>query len=443
MYDDLTSAVEADFPRARVSLESLIRIPSVSAAGFDPAHVRASAEATAALLTEAGAKDVQLLELGDAHPAVYGIVPGPDTAPTVLLYAHHDVQPPGPPEEWDTPPFEPVEIDGRLHGRGSEDDKAGVALHAAVIRAFGTTPPVTIKLFIEGEEEIGSSHLPAFLEAHADDLAADVIVIADSANFDVGKPALTTSLRGLVDCIVEVRTLEWAVHSGGFGGVAPDALTVLSRIIATLHDEQGNVAIEGLLSEDSPLERTEAEFRELSGVLEGVELMGSGSIPGRLWNKPAIAVLAIDAPPVGHAINQLVPVARAKISLRIAPGDDPLAAMDKLVSHIDHAPAWGAEVAVTPGGTGDAFSLDATGPAYDAFRIGMEAAYGTPAVEAGQGGSIPFVAAFQERYPAASILLTGVADPGGRAHGPNESLSLADFKSGILAEAIALQILGG
>ncbi len=442
MFEHLEAAVDADFATTIRTLEELVGIPSVSAAEFDPAQVRSSADAAVGLLAAAGALDVRLLELDGVHPAVLAEAPGPQGAPTVLLYAHHDVQPPGPSDEWDTPPFELVEKDGRLYGRGSSDDKAGVAQHAATIRAFGGKPPVSIKVFLEGEEEIGSDHLPEFLDAYSSELAADVIVIADSANVELGTPSLTTSLRGLTDCTIEVRTLEGAVHSGGFGGVAPDALTVLARILATLHDEDGNVAVPGLHWGESALEQTEEQFRSECGVLDSVELTGSGSIAGRLWNKPAIAVLAIDAPPVAEAITQLVPVAVAKVSLRLAPGDDPARAANALVTHLETAPAWGAEVTVTQGALGDPFELEAVGPAYDAFREGLEHAYGVPTVEVGQGGSIPFVAAFQDRYPDAAILLTGVADPGCKAHGPNESVSIADFKSGILGQVIALQILG-
>lgn len=442
MHDDLRTAVEADFPTALASLEDLIRIPSVSAPGYDPAEVRRSAEASARLIEAAGASGVQLLELDGAPPAVYGEVHGPKGAPTVLLYAHHDVQPPGPAAEWTTAPFQPEIREGRLHGRGSSDDKAGVAMHAAVLRVFDGSPPVNIKLFFEGEEEVGSRHLPDFLDAYSELLAADVIVIADSGNFDTGVPALTISLRGLVDCIVEVRTLDAAAHSGMFGGPVPDALTSLARILATLHDETGAVAVEGLHWDDSDLELDEGLFREMAGVIDELELTGSGSITGRLWNKPAISVLAIDAPAVDHAINQLVPVARAKVSLRLAPGENPDRAMEALTRHLEAAAPWGSRVTVTRGAKGEAFALDTTGPAYDAFRAAFTEAYGSETVEIGQGGSIPFVAAFEQRYPRASILLTGVADPRCGAHAPNESLDLGDFKAGILGEAIALRLLG-
>ena len=442
MHDDLRSAVDDLFPSLQNTLETLVRIPSISAPGFDSSEVRRSAEVVASLLSEAGFQDVRLLEVEGAHPAVFAEIPAPEGAPTVLLYAHHDVQPVGNLSDWDRDPFEPVELDGRLLGRGSSDDKAGIDVHLGAVMVHGGRPPVGVKVIVEGEEEVGSTHLGDFLAGYRDQLEADVIVIADSGNWRIGQPALTTSLRGLVDCTVEVRTLRYAIHSGQFGGVIPDALTVLSRLLATLHDGDGNVAIPGLVvSESDDLDLTEAELREQADTVTGLELIGSGSLTSRMWTQPAIAVLAIDAPPVSDAVNALVPAARAKVSLRIAPGDSPERAMSTLVAHLEQHVEWGAEVIVTPGATGDAFALETTGRTTDAFRTAFEEAWGREPVDMGVGGSIPFVAAFSEAYPEATILLTGVADPTSRAHGPNESVELDDVKKGTLAEAIALRLL--
>lgn len=442
MHNDLRDAVDRLMPALREDLDSLVRIPSVSAPGYDPGEVRRSADFTASLLSTAGFGDVQTLEIEGAHPAVFAYIPAPDGAPTVLLYAHHDVQPPGPAHEWETEAFEPFERDGRVYGRGTSDDKAGIVVHTGAIRAFDGTPPVGVKVLIEGEEEIGSAHLGDFLEKYHELLAADVIVIADAGNWAVGTPTLTTSLRGLVDCVVEVRTLKHAVHSGGFGGAIPDAITTLARLLATLHDANGEVTVPGLVaSDETALDLTEAELRTQALPVDGIELIGSGSIASRLWTKPAISVLAIDAPPLSEAINQLVPVARAKVSLRIAPGDDPQRAMGSLAKHLESQVEWGAQVTITPGSTGEAFELDTTGPAYDAFREAFSAAWDAETQEMGVGGSIPFVADFAERYPDAPILLTGVADPISRAHGPNESLDLDELRNGVLAEAIALRLL--
>lgn len=442
MHDDLISAVNADFAQIRADLESLVRIPSVSAADFDPSEVHRSAEAVRELLQDSGLENVRLLELDGAHPAVFGEVPAPPGAPTVMLYAHHDVQPPGPDELWDTPPFEPTERNGRLFGRGASDDKAGIAVHLGAIRAHAGKPPVGVKVFVEGEEEVGSAHLEDFLREYTELLAADAIVIADSENWRVGEPALTVSLRGLVDCTVEVRTLRSAVHSGGFGGAVPDALTALCRLLATLHDDAGNVAVAGLVSGgDTPIDMDEAELRSDAGTVPGLELLGTGSITERLWRKPAVSVLAIDAPPVAKAINALVPAARAKVSMRLAPGQKPAAALAALRSHLETNAPWGAEVTVTDGSSGEAFDLNTTGPAYDAYREAFEIAWGRAAVDIGQGGSIPFVAAFSELFPDAAILLTGVGDPTTAAHGPNESVNLDELRRSTIAEAIALRLL--
>ena len=443
MHQDLAAFVEADFARTRGDLEDLVRIPSVSAADFDAAQVRRSAGAVVDLLSGSGLSGVRLLEIEGAHPAVYGEIEGPEGAPTVLLYAHHDVQPPGPAEEWQTEPFQPTEREGRLYGRGAADDKAGVVMHAAAIRAQQGEIPVGIKVFVEGEEEVGSTNVEAFLTEYGDLLAADVVVIADSGNWRQGVPSLTTSLRGLVDVVVEVRTLDTAVHSGTFGGPVPDALTVLSRIIATLHDNEGNVAVVGLVSGDADgLGLTDDEFRNQVGIVDGVELIGTGSITARRWRKPSISVLAIDAPPISHAINQLVPMARAKISMRLAPGQDPEEAMAALTEHIESAVPWGARVAVTDGASGEPFEADTDGEVVTIFSDALAAGYGNDVVQVGVGGSIPIVSAFQAAHPEASIVLYGVADPTSRAHGPNESLSLQDLRSGILSEAIALRMLG-
>ena len=442
MHQDLVAAIDRLFPSLQQSLESLIRIPSVSAAEYDSDQVRRSAHATAELLRDAGLGNVRLLEIDGAHPAVFGEIPAPTGAPTVLLYAHHDVQPPGPSEEWDAEPFEPVVVDGRLYGRGSSDDKAGIIVHLGAIRAFAGSLPVGVKVFVEGEEEVGSDHLGDFLETYRDQLAADVIVIADSGNFDIGMPSLTTSLRGLVDVEVEVRVLENAVHSGMFGGVVPDALMSMSRLLATLHDDAGEVAVAGLAVADlATPAMPEDRLRDAIGLVEGVRLIGSGSLTNRIWAKPAVSVLAMDAPPVAEAINQIVPVARAKVSLRIAPGQDVALAMEALVAHLENNAPWGAQVTVTRGVRADAFRLDTTGAVYDAFRTAFAAAWETEPVEIGVGGSIPFVPAFAQLYPDATILLTGVGDPSSRPHGPNESLDLDELRRGTVAEAIALRLI--
>jgi len=443
MHEDIRNAVQEDLDLTRSELEAMIEIPSVSAPGYDAADVVRSAEFVASLLRGVGLDGVRLLELDDAHPAVYGEKVASVDAPTVLLYAHHDVQPPGPSDQWETDPFTPVERDGRLYGRGSSDDKAGIALHLGTVRALGDNPPVNIKFFIEGEEEIGSRHLIDFLDAYADLLAADVIIIGDVGNWAPGVPGITTSLRGLVDCIVTARTMKYAVHSGSFGGVYPDAIAALARTLAGLHHDDGSVAVAGLVSDvaDGP-DITKEELDGQVLPVAGAELIGSGTLTSRMWRQPAISVLAIEAVPLGEAINQIVPEARAKVSMRIPPGQDAQEAIDALIAHLRASAPWGIELDIEQGSTGEAFELDTSGPAYDAYRTGMLEGYGAAAVEMGVGGSIPFVAAFSERYPDAEVLLVGVADPSSRYHGPNESLELADLESAIVAQAIALTQIG-
>lgn len=444
MYDNLRSRIASDIGRTQTELENMVRIPSVSAPGYDPAEVRRSAEFVADLMRSSGLDGVTLLEIEGAHPAVFGEKRGPEGAPTILLYAHHDVQPPGPHDQWETPPFEPHEQSGRLFGRGSSDDKGGIALHLASIRAFHGDAPVHIKMFIEGEEEIGSEHLEEFLHTYSELLSSDAIIIGDAGNWRVGVPGLTTSLRGLVDCTVTVRTLKYAVHSGSFGGTYPDAITSLARLLSRLHNDDGSVAVPGLIERDAdPLDLTKTELDEQMIPVEGLQLVGQGSLTSRIWMKPSISVLAIEAVPLGEAINQIVPEARAKVSMRIPPGQDTAEAYAALKDHLEQSAPWGAEVTVTDGATGEAFELDTNSPMYDAYRTGMREGYGVNAIEIGSGGSIPFVAAFADMYPDAAVLLVGVTDPTSRYHGPNESVELADLESAVVAQAIALELAGG
>jgi acetylornithine deacetylase/succinyl-diaminopimelate desuccinylase-like protein len=436
----VAASVAAVLPGARADLENLVRIPSIWA---DPAHAddtRRSAEAVAGLARDAGAADVTTIAADGGAPAVVAHFPGPAGTPTVLLYAHHDVQPTGGDEHWTNPPFEPAERDGRLYGRGAADDKAGVMTHLAVLRAYGGRPPVGVTLFVEGEEESGSPTLPALLRAHRDLLSCDVIVIADAANPAVDVPALTTSLRGLVDVTVEVAMLERPAHSGVYGGPVGDALTALCRALATLHDADGEVAVPGLVhgTSEAP-DIDETVFRSDVGLLDGVQLIGSGTIPTRAWAKPAVAVLGIDAPRVAEASNVLLPRARARVGMRLAPGDDAVKAQRALADHLEANVPWGAQVAVKlEPGIAEPFTIEGSGTAYDAARRAFAEAYGNPVVETGIGGSIPFIAEFARQFPGAAVLVTGVGDPASRWHGIDESLDIAMFGRAVLAEALML-----
>ena len=438
---DLADRVRDVLPAVRRDLEDLVRIESVWADPGRRDEVYRSAQAVADLLSRAGFADVRIVS-EDGAPAVIASHPAPPGAPTVLLYAHHDVQPEGDRSQWVSPPFEPTERDGRLYGRGSADDKAGIATHLAAFRAHEGKPPVGVTVFVEGEEESGSPSLGRLLAAHRDALAADVIVIADSDNWSTEIPALTVSLRGLVDCVVEVATLDHGLHSGLWGGVVPDALSVLVRLLASLHDDDGNVAVAGLHETDiaglNYPEYPAGRARADSGLLDGVSEIGTGSVPERMWAKPAITVIGIDTTSVAAASNTLIARARAKISMRVAPGGDAETHLDALTAHLQQHAPWGAHVSVTRGEKGEPYAIDASGGVYDAARAAFRQAWDTDPIDMGMGGSIPFIAEFAAAFPQAKILVTGVEAPGTQAHSINESLHLGVLERAAVAEALLL-----
>lgn len=451
--DRLSEAVQAGFPSAVADLSSLVRIPSVSWSAFDPAHVQRSAEAVAELVR--GLEVFETVEISRAReagsddlgqPAVLASRAARHGRPTVLLYAHHDVQPPGDDAHWESPPFEPTVRGDRLYGRGASDDKAGVMSHVAAIRAFvethGRDFDLGLALFIEGEEEFGSRSFTSFLEQHHDQLAADVIVVADSDNWDTSTPALTVALRGNVTFRLTVRTLEHASHSGMFGGAVPDGMLAMIRLLATLHGDDGSVAVEGLRTHDaSTPEYGEARLREEAGLLDGVSPIGTGTVLDRLWYGPSITVTGIDAPSVPNASNTLSPEVSVRISARIAPGQDAGEAYEAIAAHLTaHAP-FGAHLEITEVDTGDPFLVDTSGWAVAEAKQAMTDAWGVAAVETGIGGSIPFISDLVARFPAAQILVTGVEDPDTRAHSPNESQHLGVFRKAILTEALLLSRL--
>ncbi len=432
-------------PRQRADLDALVRIRSVSA---DPARtddVEASAAAVARLLEELGL-ETSLVRAprpdgSDGAPAVIARREAPAGAPTVLLYAHHDVQPPGTEDGWTTPAFEPSERDGRLFARGAADDKAGVAVHVGALRAVLPTwtaeQGVGVTVFVEGEEEIGSPSFAALLAAHSARLAADVVVVADSDNLSVDRPSLTTSLRGLVDAEVTVSTLDHAVHSGLNGGPVLDATTALVRLLDRLRTEDGSLAVAGLHVGEAPgVDVAEESLRAEAGVLDGVALLGAGPLAQRLWRSPSITVVATDTTPLAAASNTLAPRATAMLSLRVAPGQAPGEAFAALRAHLLATAPWGAHVEVTMRASGQPFSADTTSPAHDAAREALSAAWGGAEVaETGIGGSIPFIADLVATYPGASVLVTGVEDPDTRAHGHDESLDLSVLTRATEAEA--------
>ena len=445
----MSSLVAADLhqvmPAVRADLERLIRIPSIAFPGYPEAPVREAAAATAEILTHAGLPGVRLLDVPSGPPAVFGHLPAPDGAPTVLLYAHYDVQPPGPEDAWESPPWQPTERGGRLYGRGAADDKSGIAMHAAAIRALsdassGGPPAVGIKVVVEGEEEAGGGTFERFVEADPELFAADAIVVADSGNWKIGEPTLTTTLRGLAEVGVEVSTLERPVHSGLCGGAVPDALMALVRMIDSLVDEQGNVAVEGLAGRPwDGLPVDEAELRANAGVLDGVELIGDGTAAERLYTRPAVTAIGIDAPATESAANAIIPTARARISLRLAPGDDPADAQRKLREHLTKAAPWNVRLTLRDNGAAHGFEARSDGPAYQAAVAALADAYGKPAVKIGSGGSIPLVTTLAQAIPRAEIIVWGAQDESAQIHSANESVDLAELERAALAEALFIE----
>jgi acetylornithine deacetylase/succinyl-diaminopimelate desuccinylase-like protein len=447
----VAEAVAGGMPAAVADLGDLVRIPSVSWPAFDPAHVAQSADAVAGLLRGTGVFDsVEVTqaqkhgfpegELG--HPAVLATRAARGGKPTVLLYAHHDVQPQGDEAQWQTNPFEPTVKGDRLYGRGAADDKAGVMAHVAAVRALAETAAdieVGLAVFIEGEEEHGSHSFVNFLEENRDALAADLIIVADSDNWDVDTPNLTVALRGACAFNMTVSTLEHASHSGMWGGAAPDAMLAAIKLLSTLWDENGSVAVPGLTRHDAETPAfEEAELAASAAFKPGVTAIGDGSVLSRLWFQPSITVTGIDAPSIANASNTLSPQVTVRISMRVAPGQSSDAARDALLAHLrSHAP-FGANLDFHDFEGGDPFLVDTSGWAVEATKRAMADAWGKAPVEAGIGGSIPFIADLVRVFPEAQILVTGVEDPDTRAHSPNESLHLGVFKRAILTEALLL-----
>ncbi|MCL2736639.1 MAG: M20/M25/M40 family metallo-hydrolase [Propionibacteriaceae bacterium] len=408
-------------------LARMVAIPSIGALDEHAGDVSASAQLIATMLSEVGCPDVRVID-GPCAPAVIGRFPAPDGAPTICLYSHHDVQPIGDLSDWVHPPLEITQVGDRLFGRGAADDKGGVAVHLATLRAFEGRPPVGITVFIEGEEEIGSPHSAQFIADNADLIRADAYIIMDAGTWAVGEPAFTTTLRGVCDAIIEVETLDHALHSGQFGGVAPDALTSLCRLLATMHTDDGDVAVEGLRTSVSfDIDYSTQSVRESAGILDGVRELGTGSIADRLWAKPSLTVIGLDTVPVAESSNTLLPTARARVSVRVPPGMRAAEALDALVAHCEaHAP-WGAHVRVIRGSVGNPGQIPVDGPLVAAGRSAWEEGFGVAPVLVGQGGAIPLVGELHAAFPHAEFLVTGIADPDARMHAPNESVSLSDL----------------
>ena len=442
--DAVAGKVAGLLPGLISELSALVAIPSVAFPGFPSTPVHAMSEAVVDLLRRSGATNARLLEIPGGYPAVWAEIPAPVGAPTVLLYAHYDVQPAPVEQGWDTDPFVATTgPDGRIYGRGAADDKSGLIIHAGTLQVLGGDLPVGVKILIEGEEET-ISHLEDFVDANPEMFDCDAFVIADMGNQTVGRPALTTALRGEVSCTVRVRTLAFPVHSGVAGGAAPDALVTLIKILATLHDDAGNTVVPGVATgEWSGADVDEAMYRESSGVLDGVALIGSGTLASRLWAKPSATVIGIDAPTVQAASNVLIPEATAKVSMRIVPGADAEHELSLLVAHLASAPPWPAEVEVTPLKAGWPFAVDMSGAAVLAAEAGLTAAFGTPVETIGSGGSIPLINSLKNACPRADVILWGAEDTKlSRIHASNESVDPAEIARMITAQVLTLQQLG-
>ncbi|MEA5635852.1 MAG: dipeptidase [Cutibacterium granulosum] len=418
-------------------LSQLMAIQSVSS--LNPDGVNEHAQAVADAARAAGAADATVVSEAGGLPAVIAHWPAPQGQPTILLYSHGDVQPTGDVSQWHSEPFVATKRGERLFGRGSADDKGGVVSHLTALKAFDGNPPVGVTLFVEHEEEIGSPSMTSIIEAHKDELAADVIVVADSVNWDQGEPSVTTTLRGVADCAVELRTLDHPLHSGQFGGVVPDALTAMCKLLATLHDENGDVAVAGLhTAEPASVEYPEERLRTETAILDGVDWLGTGNPADKMWTRPSLSVLAIDATPVAEAINILPSVCRAKVGLRVAPGGDATQDLEALMEHLrTHAP-YGAQVEVTPGEAGAPGVVPFEGLYAEIANQAFKAAWGTEPVQMGTGGAIPLITDLQHAFPQATVLVTAVTDPDSRMHGLDESLHLGDFRKAILTEALIL-----
>jgi acetylornithine deacetylase/succinyl-diaminopimelate desuccinylase-like protein len=437
------AAAAAMMPTIKEELDQMVAVPSVAFPGYPPEPVHQMAETVQGLFKDVGIANAALQEVPTGYPPIYGTLDGPEGAPTVILYAHYDVQPAPPEQGWASDPWTPTKKDdGRVYGRGAADDKGGLAIHLGTLRYFDGSPPCSIKVIFEGMEET-NSNLEAFVEVHPDLFACDLFVVCDMGNLEVGEPTLTTTLRGDVACVVTVKTLEHPLHSGVFGGPVPDAMMALARLLATLHDENGDVAVDGVTSFDwEGMDFGEDDLRTGADMLDGAQIVGTGSIGSRLWSHPSISAIGIDTTSIDGSSNVLLPVAKAKLSMRIVPGADPKKELDALVKHLEtHAP-WGATVEVERTKEAPPFRCETGGPGYAAARLALEEAYGSTPGEAGSGGSIPLLRTLQQAAPGAEFILWGPEDVAkSRIHASDESVDPSEIERMIVAQIRLLEHL--
>ena len=445
MADDLRNAVAGLMGRAKDDLAELVSFQSVAdAKQYPPEECDKAAQWVVDAFTEAGMQDVTASPTPDGSKAVHGVAPGPPGSPTVLLYSHYDVQPPLGEDDWVTPVWELVERDGRWYGRGSADCKGNIVMHLTALRALNEVRggvPCTVKLICEGSEEQGTGGLEAFVPENADLLRADTILVVDTGNFAVGVPTLTTTLRGMTSIDVTLRALGSAMHSGMFGGPAPDPVVALIQLLSTLHDEHGNTTVDGLDATQTweGVDYSAEQFRSDANVLDGVKLMGDGDVASLLWARPSATVLGIDVPPVIGSSSAVQASAAARISLRIPPGVDGKAAQDALVKHLESRIPWNLQHEITRVALGDPFVGSLDGPGFEAMKVAMEEAFGRPMTTEGQGGSIPLCNVLADTYPDAEIMLLGVEEPKCLIHAPNESVDPSEIERTALAEALFLE----
>jgi acetylornithine deacetylase/succinyl-diaminopimelate desuccinylase-like protein len=440
---DIRARVAAMMPEILTDLEGIVAIPSVAFPGYPPEPVREMGEATLDLFRDLGFAHLDLMDVPSGYPPVFGEIQGPAGSPTVMLYSHYDVQPAPLEQGWTTDPWSATRMpDGRIYGRGAADDKGGLAIHLGTLKAFGGRPPCTVRLIVEGMEET-SSNLDAFVEANPELFACDLFVVCDSGNLRAGEPTLTTTQRGDVACIVTLRTLRHPLHSGVFGGAAPDAMIALARLLASLHDDEGNVVVQGLSRSGwEGVDLSEEDFRAAADIPDGVELTGSGSIGSRVWAGPSISAIGLDMTSVEGSSNVLIPQVRVKLSMRISPDADPGRELASLVRHLEtHIPCR-AEATIEPieWDLGYPFRCATDGPGYAAARRAMEVAYGRRPGEAGSGGSIPLLQTLQRAAPKAEFILWGAEDVArSRIHASDESVDPSEIERMIVAQAFLLQ----
>ncbi|UOX93189.1 dipeptidase [Amycolatopsis sp. FBCC-B4732] len=440
---DLRDRVNALMPRAREELAHLVAMRSVAdPRQFPPEECRRAATWVADAFAETGFADARLVDTPDGSQAVLGSRRcAAENAPTVLLYAHYDVQPPLDDDAWRTPPFRLTEVDGRWYGRGAADCKGNILMHLTALRALGDDLPVHLKLVVEGSEEQGTGGLEAFVPEHAELLRADAILVCDTGNAAVGQPAVTVSLRGMVNAVVSVEALPSALHSGMFGGPAPDALAALVTVLASLRDSEGNTTVDGLAHDGTwpGAPYPAARFRADIGLAPDAVLPGDGEIADLLWARPAVTILGIDCPPVVGSAAAITPRARARLNLRIPPGVEPDEAAHALTEHLRAAAPRSVRLSVEIEAVGPPFRPAIDGPAHRAMADAMQAAYGRPMSLLGQGGSIPLCTVFAETCPGAELLLIGVEEPQALIHAPNESVAPSEISAMALTEALFLQ----